>query len=98
MKNSKASKTITLTGTHKPFLGRDETLNMYYNDIRKYAVLSQEETIGLFKLYQNGTKEEKEFLDEFESGEYIPELLFEDKDILNRIKNHPMALWKTRSV
>ena len=44
------------------------------------------------------TKEEKEFLDEFESGEYIPELLFEDKDILDRIKNHPMALWKTRSV
>ena len=44
------------------------------------------------------TKEEKEFLDEFESGEYIPELLFEDKDILDRIKNHPMALWKMRSV
>jgi len=42
------------------------------------------------------TKEEKEFLDSFESGEYIPELLFEDKKILDRIKNHPMALWKTR--
>ncbi|HZJ98811.1 MAG TPA: nucleotidyl transferase AbiEii/AbiGii toxin family protein [Tissierellaceae bacterium] len=42
------------------------------------------------------TKEEKEFLDRFESGEYIPELLFEDKEILDRIKNHPMALWKTR--
>lgn len=40
--------------------------------------------------------EEKEFLDRFEKGEYAPELLFEDKDILNRIKNHPMALWKTR--
>lgn len=39
---------------------------------------------------------EKEFLDRFENGEYIPELLFEDKAILNRIKNHPMALWKTR--
>lgn len=42
------------------------------------------------------TNEEKEFLDRFESGEYIPELLFEDKEILNRIKKHPMALWKTR--
>ena len=61
MKNSKASKTITLTGTQKPFLGHDETLNMYYNDIRKYAVLSQEETTELFKLYQNGTKEDREF-------------------------------------
>lgn len=40
--------------------------------------------------------EEKEFLDKFENGEYIPELLFEDKGILDRIKNHPMALWKIR--
>ncbi len=42
------------------------------------------------------TKDEKEFLDRFENGVYIPELLFEDKNILNRIKNHPMALWKTK--
>ena len=41
-------------------------------------------------------KEEKEFLERFENGEYIPELLFDDKKILDRIKNHPMALWKTR--
>ena len=42
------------------------------------------------------TSEEKEFLDRFENGEYIPELLFDDKEILERIKNHPMAIWKTR--
>jgi len=42
------------------------------------------------------TKEEKEFLDRFEKGEYIPELLFEEEAILSRIKNHPMALWKMR--
>lgn len=42
------------------------------------------------------TKEEKEFLERFKIGEYIPELLFEEKEILERIKNHPMALWKTR--
>ena len=42
------------------------------------------------------TKEEKEFLDRFENGEYAPELLFDDKEILDRIKNHPMAIWKTR--
>ena len=42
------------------------------------------------------TIKEKEFLDKFENGEYIPELLFEDKEILDRIKNHPMALWKIR--
>jgi len=44
------------------------------------------------------TKDEKEFLERFESGKYIPELLFEDKEILGRIKNHPMAIWKTRKV
>ncbi len=42
------------------------------------------------------TKDEKAFLDKFQNGEYIPELLFEDKEILERIKDHPMALWKTR--
>lgn len=42
------------------------------------------------------TENEKEFLEKFESGEYIPELLFNDPEILGRIKDHPMALWKTR--
>ncbi len=42
------------------------------------------------------SKDEKEFLDRFESGEYIPELLFEEEEILDRIKDHPMAIWKTR--
>ena len=42
------------------------------------------------------TEDEKEFLERFENGEYIPELLFEDERILERIKNHPMALWKLR--
>lgn len=40
------------------------------------------------------TEAEKEFLDRFENCEYIPELLFEDERTLERIKNHPMALWK----
>lgn len=42
------------------------------------------------------TSQEKEFLDRFENKEYIPELIFDDKDILSRIKKHPMALWKIR--
>lgn len=42
------------------------------------------------------TKEEMEFLERFESKVYIPEILFDDSEILHRIKNHPMALWKTR--
>ncbi len=42
------------------------------------------------------TPEEQEFLDRFENKEYMPELLFDDEDILDRIKTHPMALWKIR--
>jgi hypothetical protein len=38
--------------------------------------------------------DEWEFLDAFREKEYIPELLFESDEILERIKNHPMALWK----
>jgi hypothetical protein len=39
---------------------------------------------------------EKEFINNFANKKYIPELLFDDQEILDRIKNHPMALWKTR--
>ena len=40
---------------------------------------------------------EKEFLYEFKEKRYKPELIFDDEDILNRIKEHPMALWKVRN-
>ena len=39
---------------------------------------------------------EKEFVKEFASKNYRPELLFEDKEILERISMHPMALWRVR--
>lgn len=34
------------------------------------------------------------WMDRFIRKEYVPELLFDDKDILERINKHPMALWK----
>ena len=39
---------------------------------------------------------EAEFIKTFKNGGYHPELLFEDAQILERIRNHPMAIWKTR--
>ena len=42
------------------------------------------------KLNESETK----FINEFENSNYCPELLFDDNEIINRIKNHPMALWK----
>ncbi len=40
------------------------------------------------------TDNEKRFLKEFKAKRYMPELVFEDAEILDRIKEHPMALWK----
>lgn len=41
--------------------------------------------------------DERKFLDEFKAKRYRPELLFDDTDILDRIREHPMALWKIRN-
>ena len=37
---------------------------------------------------------EWKFLEEFRDKKYRPDLIFESKEILERIINHPMALWK----
>lgn len=42
------------------------------------------------------TEEEKSFIENFNSNVYQPELLFKDTEIVERIKNHPMAIWKIR--
>lgn len=44
------------------------------------------------------TSREIDFLDAFQQGNYQPQLLFEEEDILQRIQHHPMALWKTRNM
>ena len=43
------------------------------------------------------TEEEKSFIENFNNNVYRPELLFEDTEIVERIKNHPMAIWKIRN-
>lgn len=40
------------------------------------------------------TEEEKEYLEMFEKGGYMPSLLFSDNKILENIVEHPMAIWK----
>lgn len=36
----------------------------------------------------------KQFYDKFQKGIYEPELLFDDREIIERIKEHPMIMWK----
>ena len=38
----------------------------------------------------------KKFYNKFQKGIYEPELLFDDKERLERIKEHPMIIWKLR--
>ena len=45
---------------------------------------------SLLKLEDN----EQEFLNAFRNKTYQPELLFESTEVVERIRNHPMALWK----
>ncbi len=40
------------------------------------------------------TDSEKEYMHCFEKGIYLPELLFENNVVIERVKNHPMILWK----
>jgi hypothetical protein len=44
------------------------------------------------------TEKEHEYMDRFIAKEYVPELLFDDEAIVERIKEHPMAIWKMSKV
>lgn len=70
-----------------------------YPVITKRDEFSLEPAKKLVKAYitdlMNLTEDEHEFLERFESREYIPQLLFAESEIIERIKNHPMAVWKT---
>ena len=39
---------------------------------------------------------EVDYLEHFEAKDYRPEMLFEEPEIIERIKKHPMALWRCR--
>lgn len=69
-----------------PVLKKGDQFNFEFakNEVIEYL-------ISLISLNDN----EKLFIDNFYKGFYTPELLFEDEDIINRIKEHPMAIWKT---
>ena len=44
------------------------------------------------------TDDEALFVEKFNRGIYQPDLLFDDNEIIERIKDHPMALWKMRKI
>ena len=60
-------------------------------DFEKAKIVVKEYLSSLMVL----TEREKQFIKSFYKGIYQPELLFDDEVIINRIKEHPMAIWKT---
>jgi len=87
----------------------DSISNLKYNHIRAnlIPVLKKSERFNVeaaktdVKNYLSElmtlTDNEKKFIESFNQGIYQPEFLFDDKEIIKRIKNHPMAVWRMQN-
>ncbi len=64
-------------------------------DTFDFEIAKQEVVAFLLRLLQL-TESEIAFIEAFNAKHYQPELLFNDENILNNIRNHPMAYWKIR--
>lgn len=62
-------------------------------DLEKAKILVIKYLKNLIKI----TNREQQFIDEFRKQNFRPELLFNNRDILNNIKSHPMALWRCKN-
>lgn len=71
----------------RPVLRSDDSFNLEDTQSRVKHFL--EELVVL-------SPKEKKFLVEFQRNKYKPDLLFSDAEILSRINNHPMAIWRTK--
>lgn len=71
-----------------PVLRKSEHFDFETAKVKVKAFLSQ---LLIF------SENEKQFVEEFNRQNYQPDLLFEDQEIFDRIKDHPMAIWKTRN-
>ena len=67
-----------------------------YKKLRERDKAHKAERAETDRQLNNAYANEKEFVKEFANKNYRPELLFEDKEILERISAHPMALWRVR--
>ena len=87
-------------------LGKIDELTEYKIRTDLHPVIRKKERFDLIKakqrvidylsIFSKLSDNEVEFLRAFKNGKYRPELLFEESQILERIHNHPMAIWKTR--
>jgi len=71
-----------------PILRKNESFNLEEARDKVKSFLS---TLLVF------TDNERRFIELFNNRQYKPDLLFDDSEILGRIADHPMALWRTRT-
>jgi predicted nucleotidyltransferase component of viral defense system len=74
---------------------RTELLPVLRKKERFDLAAAQRRVCGFLSPLLTLSETEREFLSAFREGQYRPELLF-DGTTLERIREHPMALWKTR--
>ena len=61
----------------------------------EFDLIKEKETLKMYLSdLMRPAESEKQFMEEFRQKRYRPELLFEDEEIVGRLINHPMALWK----
>lgn len=94
----KGGTAINLTIFNLPRLSVDIDMDYTPNDIKKDMLEAREKITKLIKAYikelMQMTDKEKEYIERFIAKEYVPELLFEDVAIVERLKKHHMAVWK----
>lgn len=94
----KGGTSINLTIFLLPRLSVDIDMDYIPNDSKENMLATRRKITSVVKEYLKElmilTPREEEYMDCFIRGEYKPELLFSDTDILKRVETHPMALWK----
>lgn len=69
----------------RPVLSKDDKFNL--DEVKTNVISYLRNLITI-------DQEEQRFIDEFRTKNYMPELLFNDKTVIDNIKYHPMALWR----
>ena len=81
-----------------PYKVRTELLPMIRDTDRFDLQAARDRVTSFLAEYMILTENETQFLKQFSAGYYEPQLLFEDSDVLKRIKKHPMAIWRIQNI
>ena len=69
----------------RPVLSKDDKFNL--DEVKTNVISYLRNLITI-------DQEEQRFIDDFRTKNYMPELLFNDKTVIDNIKYDPMALWR----